>query len=302
MLKNKRFISIFVSFCMLCGGFLYYAQVSDAEKKPSEDTVLIDQGGFVPHKALYDISLAGTKSGAQIVNIRGQMLYEWQTTCEAWNANHRFNLIYEYADSPALQITSDFSTFEMFDGSSFDFNSQRKRDGDLFEELRGQASAASGDVTGKAVYSKPKGLVFDLPEETLFPMAHTLDVLEHMNAGKKFYSATIFDGSDEKGPVQVTTFIGPTVNAVANIAPSENIDMALLNTSAHNARLAFFPLSEASSTADYEMNLVLHDNGVVSDMFIEYEDFSVSQKLVALERMDTLCTPEEQVTPIDPAQ
>ncbi len=253
--------------------------------------------GFIPHKALYDIRLAGTKSGSQIVNISGQMLYEWEISCEGWVSNHRFNLSYEYADSPAMRITSDFSTFEGFDGKSLDFTSQRKRNGNLFEELRGRASIASDDdkKSGEVLYSLPKGLSYELPERTLFPMAHTLSVLDHIKKGKKFYSAVIFDGSDEKGPVEVNTFIGKSVNAFANLESSADLDMALINTPAHKVRLAFFPLNDPSEAADYEMTLVFHENGVISDMFIEYDDFSVSQKLVALEPLVSKCEDEKDL-------
>jgi len=37
--------------------------------------------------------------------------------------------------------------------------------------------------------------------------------------------------------------------------------------------------------ADYEMDVIFHENGIISDMFIEYKDFSVTQKLVALEKI-----------------
>jgi hypothetical protein len=244
--------------------------------------------GFVPHKALYEIKLVGTHSGSQVLNIGGQMFYEWDAKCDAWGSNHRFNLFYEYADSPAMQITSDFATYETHDGKSMDFTSQRRRDGALFEELRGHA-ALNDDKSGKAVYTRPEELVFELPEGSVFPMEHSLQVVENIHKGKKFYKAVIFDGSDEAGPVEVSTFIGGKVNVADVVQPSKNIDASLLTSPAHNLRLAFFPMSDPSLTSDYEMSLVFHENGVISDMMVEYHDFSVSQKLVALERLDGGC-------------
>lgn len=247
------------------------------------------EAGFVPHKALYDVELSGTKSGSQIVNISGQMLYEWQPGCDAWISNHRFNLAYEYADSPALHITSDFSIYEPFDEQSMSFTSQRKRDGYLFQELRGQARLAQGSGQGEAIYTKPEGLSYDLPEGALFPMAHSLDLLKNIRAGKKFYKAVIFDGSDEDGPVEVNAFIGKTANPMAHLASSADIDPKLVNVPAHNIRLAFFPLKSDSLAADYEMSIIFHENGVISDMMIEYDNFSVTQKLVALEVLGKTC-------------
>lgn len=247
------------------------------------------RGALAPHKALYNIELVSTKSGSQIVNVSGQMLYEWQPSCDAWTSNHRFNLSYEYADSPAMRITSDFSTYETYDGRSLNFSSQRKRDGRLFEELRGQATI---DENGKgtALYTKPKGLEFELPEGALFPAGHTLGVLDAIARGKKFYKAVIFDGSDEQGPVEVNTFIGDIVDVLA-LHPDlpEEVDRALLVSPGRKVRLAFFPLSGEESTADYEMSMVFHDNGVVSEMHVEYDDFSIRQNLIALESLENAC-------------
>lgn len=279
-------------FFLVAAGWIFVHQESAAE--PVEDKALA--AGLAPHKALYAIALESTRSGSQIVNIDGQMMYEWYPSCEAWISNHRFNLSYEYADSPALRVTSDFSTFEPFDGAHLNFTSQRKRDGELFEELRGHA-VTSPDRLGEAVFTLPKDLEFDLPEGTLFPIGHTLSVLDKIRQGKKFYKAVIFDGSDEEGPVEVNVFIGQDVNVMAQIKPSADIDAALLNTPAHKVQLAFFPLQDPSPTPDYEMTVIFHENGVISDMVIAYDDFSISQKLVALDVLAPSCGISEKKDP-----
>ena len=274
---SSTFRPIFRIFCVLCvlTGSLVTACAEKADESASPEEL-------VPHKALYEIKLTSTRSGAQIVNIYGRMLYEWQVSCEAWTSNHRFDITYEYADSPSMRLTSDFSLYETLDGRNMDYTSQRKRDGQLFEEVRGHANLEEGGG-GQAVFSIPKDLVYDLPKDTLFPMGHTTGVIEAIRQGKEFYNASIFDGSDDEGVVNVNAFIGSLVKAEEIIKPSEDIDEDLLKSPAHKVRLAFFPLNDPATTADYEMDLVFHENGVVSDIAVSYEDFSVSQKLVALE-------------------
>lgn len=239
---------------------------------------------LVPHKALYDINLVATRSGSQILNISGKMFYEWKPSCEAWITDHRFDLFYEYADSPGMHVMSDFSTYETFDGKSFSYSARRKRDGQLYEELRGQAGLKKGIMN--AVFNMPEGLSFDLPEGAMFPMTHTLNMIEHAKNGSKFFNATVFDGSDKEGPVEINAIIGNPVNAMQIVDANENLDMSLINSPAWKVRMAVFPLKEEEGLADYEMSLVFHENGLISDMLIEYDDFSVTQKLVALERID----------------
>jgi hypothetical protein len=256
------------------------------------------KAGFVPHKALYDIALISKKSSAQVLNISGQMLYEWSSNCEAWQMAHKFNLVYEYPDMPPVQITSDFTLYERFDGTALDFNSIRQSSGEVLEELRGSAQISGEDgAESVAVFRLPPDLRFDLAQETLFPMAHSLAVLENSRAGKKLFSAQIFDGSDTDGPVEINAFLGRAVaeadvmKAVSDALAAEasKIDTTLLKSPAQSGRLAFFPLNTQESTADYEMAATFHENGIISDIVIDYPDFSISQKLIALERVSSVC-------------
>lgn len=243
------------------------------------------EAAFAPHKALYDISLKSISSGSQIANISGQMYYEWREDCDAWTSKHRFNLLYEYSDEPAMRITSDFSTFESFDGETLDFISRRHQNGQLFEVVKGQATKEL------ASFSSPENLSHALPQGTLFPMAHSKYVINALHKGEKFARATLFDGSDAEGPVEVNAFIAKPIETIAaqNIAGKSN----LLDSQAHEVQLAFFPLSSEEDTPDYEMRLTLHENSVISDMDIDYGEFSVRQELIAIEPLEHACSGQE---------
>lgn len=248
--------------------------------------------GMVPHKALYDVRLSAKKSGSNILNISGTMFYEWQPSCDAWISTHRFDMLYEYPEVPAVRITSDFSTYESFDGKAFNFTLQRKRDGDLYEEIRGSAQSEGQSFPDEVVYSIPRDVSFHLPEGTLFPMAHTLSVLEKIKQGKKFYNATIFDGSDAEGPVDINSFIGKAATYVPPPEYARYIDNNLTDVKSWNVRLAFFPLNNFQETSDYEMSLIVHENGVISNMEVNYKDFSVTQTLRAIEPLEGTCKSE----------
>lgn len=290
----------------------FVSETSEAEKKPQKEwliftgallfaaLVLIASqnswvGGtnkteelnakFAPHRALYDINLASTRSGSQIVNISGQMLFEWQKDCEGATTTHRFNMNYEYADSPALNITSNFSTYETLDGQLFDFTLQRKRNGQVYEVIRGRADKEEGTIN----YTVPEGAQQNLIENIQFPTAHTRNVLNAVLEGETFFKSALFDGSDQEGPVEVNAFIGKDAATVNADQLLDTVDFDLLQVPAKEVRLAFFPLNSTETTSDYEMSLIFHENGVMRDIIIEYDDFSVSQKLAALEPLDDGC-------------
>lgn len=248
--------------------------------------------GLVAHRALYDVNLTSARTGSQIINIRGKMFFEWKPSCEGWITEHRFTLTYDYADSPPMTIGSDFSTFENFDGKGLDFSSRRKKDGEVYEELRGKARLDQKDSSGKAIFSMPSDLSFDLARNTVFPTMHTINLVRKARQGPGFMKTVIFDGSDDQGPVEVNSFIGkPFAKGAKSILRNSPafkpvnagaIDEKLLGPG-WKVQMAFFPVLADQSTSDYELTMAFHENGVISDMMIEYGDFSVSQKLVALE-------------------
>lgn len=266
---------------------------------PSLAGARLDKTGreaLAAHKALYNIEMTSKRSSSQVLNIHGQMYFSLQPSCEAWSTNHRFNLYYEYADSPPMQISSDFTTYEPLDGKSFDFNSRRKRDGEMYQELRGTAMR---DEAGLAhvTYTTPEGLTFDMPKGGLFPMAHTAAMMDSIRAGNKVFNAVVFDGSDEEGPIEINTIVNKPMSIPAALTTTPAIDSTLVSSPAHKVRMAFFPINDDNPAADYEMDVVLHDNGVISDMNVDYGEFSVSQKLVALEKVNTPTCNNETASP-----
>ena len=260
------------------------ASPSDKASLPIDPTIGLR---MTPHQAIYDIEMTAASSNAQIINISGQMFFQWTPTCEAWTTEHKFNLIYEYADSPAMHISSDFSTYEPFDGSEFNFSSRRSRDGEIYEELRGRAEITDPETgSGVAFFTFPEDLSFDLPPGTIFPMRHTLDVTDALKNGGTFVNRTIFDGSDSDGPVNINAFIGREIDLPDGLSEQEGVDTGLLPLPARKVQMAFFPLINETAAADYEMIATLHTNGVISAMEIDYGDFSVRQNLVALEELE----------------
>lgn len=251
--------------------------------------------GMVAHRALYDVKLLSAKNGSQIINISGKMYFEWKPSCEGWLTNHRFNLAYDYADSPPMEIGSEFSTYESYDGKALDYSSRRSRDGEMYEELRGKASLATKGH-GKAQFTIPEDLSFDLSDGVVFPTAHTIALMKKAREGQKFFKVITFDGSDDKGPVEINAFIGKHFKAgeqsvlkrSSNFSPvsASAVDKSLLGPG-WQVRMAFFPTLDPQAFADYELTMAFHESGVISDMVIEYGDFSVSQRLVALEKVKT---------------
>jgi len=63
----------------------------------------------------------------------------------------------------------------------------------------------------------------------------------------------------------------------------------LLSSPAHSLRLAYFTLAVDKAEAEQEIDVTFHENSVISSMNIDYGEFSIAQKLIALEPVETSC-------------
>ena len=252
---------------------------------------------FTSHKAIYRFSLLSVASGAGVSDIRGQMYYEQDDACDAWTSDHRFTSEYHYPERAPVLSTSQYAAWEAKDGSLFHFSSERKENNEVVEQLRGMVEQRP-DTSAQAQYTRPPELSFDLPAGYALPMHHTAEIIRHARAGDKFYFGTLFDGTDAEGPVEVNAVIGKKLSAAEIDAIAKNnpkIAPALLVPDAWHVRMAIFPLktqrAEEGVTPSYEMDLILHDNGVVGQAIVDYGQFKVAQRLEALEALPVAVCP-----------
>ena len=232
------------------------------------------------HKAIYDIRMKSTQTGSQVLDVRGKMLFSFRKSCDGWISNHKFLLDYQYTGTPPLQVESKFTSFEDFNGKLLNFSSNRLTNGELDQELRGIAKLQA-DKKSVAAFSIPEDHSFPLQENTLFPAAHTIKLIEAAEQGQKIVNAQVFDGSDDKGAVEMNAVIGKK----KLFKPDPKLDKSLTSGEGWSMRMAVFPHQEDENqtTSDYEMTMNLLENGVIRDMVVDYHSFSVTQKLIAAE-------------------
>jgi len=241
-------------------------------------------GTLKPHRATYDIKLIKARGMSSIIDVVGTMTFEWRSDCDSATSSHSFNTRYNYADSAPIIMESDFSTHESHGGAQMDFTSLRKKNGILVENIRGHADRDARKIE----YTRPALDSQKLPDNVVFPTYHSLAVLNAAQSGQKIVKVKLFDGNHTEGVVEVNTII--TKDAAPYTGESSPaIDQSLLEAPAKELQLAFFPLAKNAETADYEMTLIFHENGVMRKAQIEYDDFTLVQTLTALEKLPEIC-------------
>ncbi len=234
---------------------------------------------IMPHRALYAMSLSRASGDAGVTGASGTMAYQWGETCSGWTIEQNYRLKMGYAESPDVSIASNFVTWEAKDGLRYRFNQKETRNGAAEEEIRGAAKLDGPGKGGTADFEKPPGKSFKLPPGVLFPSAHTIFLIDKAKAGENFVSKHIFDGATADGAVLVSAVIGPKVEPDAEAAKKS----PLLNRPGWHVRLAFFPADPKAEKPDYELGMLLLDNGVSRNMVIDYGDYAIRAKLDDIE-------------------
>jgi len=237
---------------------------------------------IAPHRALYSMTLGASKANSGVVGARGTMLYEWGETCDGWTIQQRYRLRMQYAESPDVEISSNYVTWEAKDGLRYRFNERKMRNGEVDEEIRGEARLDGPGKSGVAEFTRPSTSRVDLAPGTIFPTRHTIELIEHAAAGDQFLARKVFDGSGEESSVEITAAIAAEQNAASGSQPLKS---PLLDRPSWRVRLAFFPAGSTSEQPDYELGMRLHDNGVSADMVLDYSDFAIKARLDEIEAL-----------------
>ena len=193
---------------------------------------------LVPHRAVYDLSLAELRTGSGVGNVRGRLVLEFLgSDCHGYTLNTR--LVTEITDSKGNATLSDLrsSTFEEGRGRFFRFattqyfdnakgeltfgdarrfgdNSFDNKDNKLPSASRiaseSENTAQSQSACGINVrLQKPRSVNMKLDGQILFPTQHSREILKAALAGRSLLQAEIYDGSDDGEKVYLTaTFIG----------------------------------------------------------------------------------------------
>ena len=236
---------------------------------------------IMPHRALYTMTLGRAGGDAGVVGANGTMAYQWGESCDGWTVEQRYRLKMGYAETPDVSIASNFVTWEAKDGLSYRFNQKETRNGTDDDEIRGTAKLDGQDKGGAVDFEKPEGKSFKLPAGMMFPSTHTIFLIDKARAGEVFVSKHIFDGATVENAVLVSAVIGPKVAPDAEAAKKS----PLLNRPGWRVRLAFFPADPKVEKPDYELGMLLLDNGVSRDMVIDYGDYAIHATLNDIESL-----------------
>ena len=244
---------------------------------------------LVPHRAIYEITLANKKSAVSVSDVRGRMVFELTgSPCNGYTQNMR--MITRITDERGKQTLSDIrsNTWENSAGKRFSFRSSQYFDQILQENVSGAATRNLKKKNIEVKIKEPGSAALELPGDVLFPTEHSLAILKAAKAKQSLLAVRIYDGSEQgQGFYQTYSFIGkerPSGNEShkkISILGKKLSRLGLSSLRSWPVSISYFKGQggKEDSIPSYELSFRLYPNGVSRDLLINYGDFSVKGSL-----------------------
>ncbi|MEM9030659.1 MAG: cell envelope integrity EipB family protein [Pseudomonadota bacterium] len=248
-----------------------------------------------PHRAVYEITLVRSSVGAGIADLTGRMVYEL-TGSDCAGYTQKMRMVTRTANSEGNVSVSDLrsSYFESAADRTFRFETENFRDKQLSDSSAGSAAVDSkpGSQSERRLrirLSAPTSKELLIDANALFPVEHSVKLLEAARRGERIFSADVYDGSEKGEKVFSTTAaIGQMLPAGANERLQAAKDSTVLNAlKSWPVSLSYFerddPRDDAGPT--YELAFLFFDNGVSRRLVIDYGTFAIRGRLTTLKML-----------------
>lgn len=235
-----------------------------------------------PHRAYYTITMPNRpEPHSSVSDVRGTMMLEFNKVCEGWTVQ-QLSEIWRYHDNGTVEhIRWGYVTWEADDGSLFKFNTFRKVDDELVEDIRGCVKKTGTLI--EAIYQKPEQKKVQLPEGVLFPVQYTKGLLEAAQADEHMFPSIVFDGSSVDGASEINTFMGAKKVVAGN--PTVEDAHQFANQPFWPVRFAVYGLGETAYDPVYSTTQELLPNGIIKQYVIDNDGVKVRG---VLERVELL--------------
>jgi len=239
---------------------------------------------LAPHRAVYDISLKSAEERSGIKGAQGRMVIEFLGSgCEGWTINFRMMNQFFLNGGKSRVLDSRSSMWESGKNDKLRYVQSQYVDSQLQEEKELKAELKDGK--GGGAISKPAPEVFTLPDGVMFPVNHQLKLVQAALDGKNRDETLLYDGSDGSNPAIAISFIGNRKAADGQVA-GEKLS-GLKGQPGWPVSISYYkPQKEEQETPDYQVNMLLYQNGISGDMTLNYGDFALDAKLADLELFD----------------
>ena len=249
---------------------------------PAQSTAPTGSVRLVPHRAVYDLSLAaGSRS---VDGASGRIAFDFGgDACEGYTLKYRQVTVLESGESGQRTLDVRTATYESGDGKTIRFKTDSRFEGGTSDSVDGDAELRGEALAVRLKQPKPEAVT--LPGQMMFPTEHMKRLIEAARAGKTTVSVKVYDGSDDGKKVYDTlALIGRRIEpgSGANLeAPATQEPLAKI--ARWPMTISYFKAGAGDQTPAYTISFDLYENGISRALKLDYGDFALKGDLANLE-------------------
>lgn len=239
------------------------------------------------YRAVYEISFESSGTNSGIVGAEGRYVFDLDDACQGYATNERFVVRLARNESPIVQDYR-LTAFEAADGGKYRFTRTIELNGEAGQKASGELIVDAEKSSAHVDYKEAEDQSYD--DALLTPVAHIRELLTAAKAGEDRHAAMIFDGD-----VDASTFYAVTrILSVDDDDKTEgDKDDALEGLARWKVDTVYYP-PETGGEGDgaipkFLFEAVLFENGVLTDLKLDYVDFALKATLSDLEVRQSDC-------------
>jgi EipB-like len=240
---------------------------------------------FLPHQALYELSLVKSRGSSPIDSARGRILYDFSgNACDGYTSE--FRQVSELDVGEGKVTLSDLRSTAWEDGAgkSYRFKIESRMNDSTSSPIDGIAERTGDHITVKL--KQPETKTFTLDGTTVFPTEQIQRIIAAAREGKPLLELSVYDGSDNGQKVYNTlTVIGQPIaaeKAVGAPDPSTQNDQ-MKGLMRWPVTVSYFDRDAKQNQGEqapvYAMSFELYENGVSRSLTLDYNDFVIAGAL-----------------------
>jgi EipB-like len=284
---NKRYLfqalGLLTTACAALLGPPHLAN-SDSFRAAEASEAVQEKPYLVPHRAVYELTLADNTAASNLSAIRGQLLYDFdRKVCEGFALSTRLTTETTQLDGKMRTAEVRSESWEEEQGKQFVFSTTQYSNGKLSTRTQGAANRTGESITVKI--EQPSRSKATLSGTVLFPTQHSARVLNAATLGQTLLEAPIYDGSEGAKTVYETrSTIGPRLAEKPNIQLQKVKNAEVLDSlMAWPVTVSYYSKGPDGLNLTYEVSFWMFANGVSRKLKLDYLTFSLNGELSSID-------------------
>lgn len=237
---------------------------------------------LAPHRAYYDLDVARVESGNNITNIKGKLAFEITgSDCDGYATSYRMANRIRYVEGGTQVLDIQLTSWESADGLLLDVTQKQYLDASLTSDSRVKVTKEAAGGPGKGLITKADTKEFATTPATMFPVQYQLGLIGAAARGEGRNVAVVFEGGDDDKAMRAISFIGERKPVTG--LPEANI-AALAQSAAWPVTVSYYSEDAREDEQPiYQANFLMLDNGISTNLLLDYGSYALSGKLTKLE-------------------